>query len=44
MNHFWGSMKTLNLVYEWPKNSKGCNVFLRETMRIPNFWSDLRKK
>jgi hypothetical protein len=37
-------MKTLNLVYEWPKNSTQWNVFLQETFRIPFFWSQLRKK
>lgn len=44
INHMWSSMKTLNLAYEWPKDSKGWNIYIKESMRIPNFWGDLRKK
>jgi len=44
LNHIWNSMKTLNLAYQWPRDSKGWSIFLRESTRIPNFYSDFRKK
>lgn len=37
-------MKTLNLVYEWPKNSTQWSIFIRESTKIPSFWSLLFKK
>jgi hypothetical protein len=40
----WHSMKTLNLVYEWPVNTPQWSIFLRETFRIPQFWGEMRRK
>ena len=44
VNHYWTSLKTLNLVYEWPRNSNQWNIFLKEAFKIPQFWSEMRKK
>lgn len=44
INHYWASLKTLNLAYEWPRNTEQWSIFLRETVKIPQFWSGLRKK
>jgi hypothetical protein len=44
MNHVWHSMKTLNLVYEWPTNTNQWTIFMKESFKIPLFWSNLRKK
>lgn len=37
-------MWILNGFYEWPKNRVEANIFMKEVFRLPNFWSDLRKK
>lgn len=44
INHFRNAFKGLNLVYEWPKNTQQASIFLKESMRLPLFWSGLRKK
>lgn len=44
VNHYWGSLKTLNLVYEWPKNTSQWSIFIKEAFKTPYFWSELRKK
>jgi len=44
INHYWNSLKVLNLVYEWPRNMTGWSIIIKETFRIPYFWSTLRKK
>ena len=36
--------KTLGQYYEYPRNRFEANIFLKETFRMPEFWSDLRKK
>jgi len=44
INHYWSALKTLNLAYEWPRNSQQWSIFIKESFRIPYFWSTLRKK
>ena len=44
LRHYWESMKTLNLAYEWPRNKAQWSIFLKESTKIPYFWSGLRKK
>lgn len=43
-NHIFDSVKALNYVYEYPRNSYQASIYARETFRIPYFWSLLGKK
>lgn len=42
--HYWNSLKTINMVYEVPKNSAQLSIFLKEGFKTPFFFSELRKK
>jgi len=44
INHYWGTLKTMNLAYEWPRNSQQWSIFIRESFKTPHFWSSFRKK
>lgn len=44
INHFVSSWKTLNTVYELPRNSTQMSIYIKETFKTPFFWSELRKK
>ena len=42
--HFCWNAHFLNQFYEWPKNTTEANIFFREVFRMPNFWSEFRKR
>jgi hypothetical protein len=44
INHYYNSMKAINLVYEWPKNLTEWSIYVRETFRTPKFFTNLRHK
>jgi hypothetical protein len=37
-------MHVLNQYYEWPKTRSQYNIFMKETLRLPDFWKELSKK
>jgi len=37
-------MHVLNQFYEWPKTRSEYNIFFKEVLRLPDFWSELNKK
>jgi hypothetical protein len=44
LQHFGSAVQTMNMFYEWPKTRQEYNIFVKETLRIPDFWKDLGKK
>ena len=44
INHIWATFKSLNMVYELPKNTQQYSIFTREIFKTPYFFSELRKK
>ncbi len=42
--HYWNSLKTINMVYESPKNSGQLSIYIKEAFKTPFFYSELRKK
>jgi solute carrier family 25 oxoglutarate transporter 11 len=42
--HLRTSFIVLNYVYEYPKNSLQWSIYWKEMFKVPNFWSELRKR
>jgi hypothetical protein len=42
--HYWNSIKTINLVYEAPKDTAQLSIYIKEGFKTPFFFSELRKK
>jgi solute carrier family 25 (mitochondrial oxoglutarate transporter), member 11 len=42
--HIVSALRSLNMVYELPRNTLQSSIFIREAFKTPFFWSELRKK
>jgi hypothetical protein len=44
IRHFQANLTVMRQFYEWPKTRMEYNIFFKEVFRMPDFWSELRKK
>ncbi len=44
IRHFHANLTVMKQFYEWPKTRMEYNIFFKEVFRLPDFWSELRKK